>query len=235
MKIHACLLAVVLVTGCNARAQSAQRPQDPFVLAFRTLRPSVVLITMRVPSDDPNHKGALQDAYGTGVVVRSGAWGSEILTDEHVIEDARNLRALVGDAKHIDVQVVVRDEDADLALLRSKTPNLPVARLAAAGDVEPGTAIGIAGYPIPDAFEDEGLGTRISVYAGRVSSIRKDALELDLPVIPGESGGPVFDALTGDVVAVAESRFDEERAIGFGIPLDVVKAFLAKHAHAVTP
>jgi S1-C subfamily serine protease len=233
MKIYACLLAVVLLTGCNARAQSAQRQQDPFVLAFRALRPSVVLITMRVPSDHPKHNGEMQDAYGTGVVVRSGPWGSEILTDEHVVEDAHNLRALVGDARRIDVEVAVRDQDADLALLRSKTPDLPVARFAA-GEAEPGTAIGIAGYPIPDAFEDEGLGTRMSVYAGRVSSIRKDALELDLPVIPGESGGPVFDAMTGNVVAIAESRFDEERAIGFGIPLDVVRHFLDRHAHPLT-
>jgi serine protease Do len=226
---RAVLAAAALLAACNAHAQ--QREPDPFVVAFRSVRPSVVLITMRVPSDDTRHKGELQDAYGTGLVVRSGAWGSEILTDAHVIEDARNLRALVGDTKHVDVRVTARDEDADLALLATKTPNLPVARLASGDDVEAGSAVGIAGYPIPDAFEDEGLGTRVSVYAGRVSSIRKDALELDLPVIPGESGGPVFDAQSGDVVAVAESRFDEERAIGFGIPLAVVKRFLNKHAH----
>ncbi len=235
MKRIAWLLATSLLAGCNARAQSAERPQDPFVLAFRAVRPSVVLITMRVPSDDPKRKGQLEDAYGSGVVVRSGAWGSEILTDEHVIEEARNLRALVGDARRIDVRIAARDPDADLALLETKTPNLTVARLGSAHDVEAGTAIGIAGYPIPDAFQDEGLGTRISVYSGRVSSIRKDALELDLPVIPGESGGPVFDAQSGEVVAIAESRFDEERAIGFGIPLDVIQGFLAKHAHAASP
>ena len=50
--------------------------------------------------------------------------------------------------------------------------------------------------------------------------MRKDALELDLPIIPGESGGPVFDAASGVVVGLAESRFDEEKAIGFAIPID---------------
>ena len=232
MKLIAFAMVATLLAGCNARAQ--ERAQDPFVVAFRTVRPAVVLITMKIPSDDPHKKGRLDDGYGSGVVVRSGAWGSEILTDEHVIEDARDLKVLVGDAKRLPVTVVARDADADLALLRTAIPNLQTARLGDVHAVEPGTAIGIAGYPIPDAFEDEGLGTRISVYAGRVSSIRKDALELDLPVIPGESGGAVFDAQSGAVVAIAESRFDEERAIGFGIPLDVVNAFLEKHAHAVT-
>lgn len=229
MKIRAWLVAAALLAGCS-RVQSAQRPQDPFVVAFHVIRPSVVLLTMRVPSDDPHRKVDLEDAYGTGVVVASGSWGSEILTDEHVIEDARGLRGLVGDQKRVDVRIAARDTDDDLALLTTKTPNLQPVRLAPSSDVEAGMAIGIAGYPIPDAFEDEGLGTRMSVYAGRVSSLRKDALELDLPVIPGESGGPVFDATSGDLIAIAESRFDEERAIGFAIPIDVVKRFLELHA-----
>jgi S1-C subfamily serine protease len=235
MKFAVLIPATMLLCACSATAQSTQRPQDPFVVAFHAVRPSVVLLTMRVPADDPHGKNQLEDAFGSGVVIRSGAWGSQILTDEHVIEDARNLHILVADARKFPARIVSRDADADLALLETKTPNLPVAHLGDARDVEAGMAVGIAGYPIPDAFQDEGLGTRISVYAGRVSSIRKDALELDLPVIPGESGGPVFDAQGGDVIAIAESRFDEERAIGFGIPLDVIRRFLHKHAHPISP
>ena len=54
--------------------------------------------------------------------------------------------------------------------------------------------------------------------------------EIDVPVIPGESGGPVFDAQTGDVIGLAESRFDDERAIGFATPVDIIAPFLAAHA-----
>jgi S1-C subfamily serine protease len=56
---------------------------------------------------------------------------------------------------------------------------------------------------------------------------RHDALELDVPIIPGESGGPVFDAGDGAVIGLAESRFDEEKAIGFAIPIDDAKTFIA--------
>ena len=91
--------------------------------------------------------------------------------------------------------------------------------------------VGVAGFPIPDAFEDEKLGTKTSVFAGRVSSLRRDAVELDLPIIPGESGGPVFDARTGVVVALAESRFDEEKTIGFGIPIEDAERFLHGRVH----
>jgi S1-C subfamily serine protease len=131
----------------------------------------------------------------------------------------------------VPATVVARDEKDDLALVETKQPNLPIAKLGTARGVEPGTSVGVAGYPIPDAFQDEGLGVATSVYAGRISSVRKDALELDLPIIPGESGGPVFEADGGAVVGLAESRFEEEKAIGFAIPIDDAVRFLSGKLH----
>jgi len=186
---------------------------------------------MKIPSDDPKKKGEWDDGYGSGIVVASGAWGTQILTVEHVIHDARQLRATMREKIVAGARVVAVDVKKDLALVEASTPDMPVATLGSARDIEPGTAIGVAGFPIPDAFADEGLGVATSVYAGRVSSVRKDTLELDLSIIPGESGGPVFDAATGSVVGVAESRFEEEKAIGFAIPIDVAEAFLKGRMH----
>jgi S1-C subfamily serine protease len=223
------VLAAALLTACSSSAKPLEG--DPFVRAFKTLRPSVVLFTMQIPSDDPKKKGSWDDAYGSGVIVASGRWGSRVLTAEHVIHGARNLRATLRERKAVPVNVLARDEKADLALVGVSTPDLPVARLGTTRGIEPGTAIGVAGFPIPDAFADEGLGVATSVYAGRVSSVRKDALELDLPIIPGESGGPVFDAASGEVIGLAESRFEEEKAIGFAIPIDDALRFM----HAAKP
>jgi S1-C subfamily serine protease len=106
---------------------------------------------------------------------------------------------------------------------------LPAVSLPSHVDVEPGLAIGILGYPIPDEFEDEHLDRTVSLYTGRVASVRNGTLELDAPIIPGESGGPVFDGRTGAIIGLAESRFDDERAIGFATPLDVIEPFLSVH------
>lgn len=219
------LISVLAVVGCATQARAPAG--DPFVRAFRGLKPAVVLFTMKVNSDDTKHPGRLDDAYGSGVVVASDAAGSDILTVEHVVHEARALHATFDDRRSVPARVVAVDAANDLALVRVDVPHRPFARLGRARGVEPGTAIGIAGYPIPDAFSDEHLGVSTSVYAGRVSSQRSDSLELDLPVIPGESGGPVFDAVTGDVIALGESRFDDEKAIGFGIPIEVAQRFLA--------
>jgi hypothetical protein len=39
----------------------------------------------------------------------------------------------------------------------------------------------------------------------------------------------VFDGTTGAIIGIAESRFDEERAIGFATPIDIAVKFLAAH------
>ncbi|MBV9647450.1 MAG: trypsin-like peptidase domain-containing protein [Candidatus Eremiobacteraeota bacterium] len=220
-------VTAALLAGCAGADRTSRRHGDPFPDVFRHLRPSVVLFTMLIPSDDPKKKGHWDEAYGTGIIVASGGWGSQILTVDHVIADARNLRVTISERRVVPAHVIARNEKADVALVETNAANLSVVPLGSSVHAEPGEAIGVAGYPVPDAFADEGLGTATSVYAGRISSVRKDAFELDLPVIPGESGGPVFDAQSGEVIGLAESRFEEEKAIGFAIPIDDAKRFIA--------
>ena len=228
------LAALACAAGCTASPHTAAAEKDRYVAAYERLHPSVVLFTMQIPSNDPKRKGQWDDAYGSGIVVESGAWGSRILTDAHVVEDARNLVAIVGDGPKAPAHIVARTgPDEDLAIVDVKLPNQRAATLGSIAHVEPGTPIGVLGYPIPDAFDDDKLGRTASMYAGRVASLRKGALEVDVPIVPGESGGPVFDVTTGEVIGIAESRFDEERAIGFATPIDAATRFLAAHPRVV--
>ncbi len=222
----AALAAAGAAAGCTPHA--AAPPGDPFVAAYRRLEPSVVLFTMTIPSDDPKkrRRGERDDAYGSGVAIASTARSTTILTVAHVVQDAKNLRARLDDGRTLPARVVAREDDPDVALVSVPVGGVPVARLGRSAGIAAGTAVGVAGYPIPDAFEDEHLGTKPSVFGGRISSVRRDAVELDLPIIPGESGGPVFDVATGDVIALAESRFDDEKAIGFGVPIEDAESLL---------
>jgi S1-C subfamily serine protease len=226
------LAVTCALAGCSgSRADRTPAPQsDRYVAAYEQLHPSVVFFTMKIPAQDPKHKGEWDDAYGSGVVVESGAWGSRILTDAHVVEGAKDLVATIGDGPHAPARVVARTgQNEDLAIVDVRLKNQKAARLGSTAQLRPGTAIGVLGYPIPDAFDDEHLGRTVSLYSGRVASLRPGALEIDVPIIPGESGGPVFDVNTGDVIGIAESRFEEERAIGFATPIDAATRFLAAH------
>ncbi len=228
------VLAVVL-SACNgSHGERAAAQNDRYVAAYEQLHPSVVLFTMKIPAVDPKRKGEWDEAYGSGVVVESGSWGSRILTGAHVIEGAKDIVATIGDGPHAPAHVVAKTGvDDDLAIVDVPLKNRKAATLGSVANLEPGTAIGVLGYPIPDAFDDEHLGRTVSLYTGRVASVRKGALELDLAIIPGESGGPVFDATTGVVIGIAESRFEEERAIGFATPIDAATKFLASHPRVV--
>ncbi len=224
---------VVALCALFFSACAAHRGADAFPQIVAAVRPTVVLLTMRVPNQDRDSTEKFQDAYASGVVISSGSWGSDVLTVEHAIERARNLRATIGANKREPASVAGQDGKLDIAVVRLKRGNLPTAKLGKSADLLPGEAIGIIGYPIPDAFEEEGLGTTSSIYAGRISSLRKHAIELNLPIVPGESGGPVFRADNGDVVGIAESRFDEERSIGFALPIDDAKPFLRRFARGL--
>jgi serine protease Do len=213
-------LALLTDAGCSHDSD------DAFVASVQRLRPAVVLLSMRVP---PEHKkDRYDDAYATGFVVASGSWGSDVLTVQHAIDGAWDLHITIGNRRRAPARIVASSEDLDLALLRTPRAQLPTISLGSSshlqGDV--GREVGLLGYPIPDEFDDEGLGLATSLNTGRLSSIRKDALEVTLSIVPGESGAPVFIASTGEVVGIAESRFDEERSIGFALPIDDVKKFL---------
>jgi serine protease Do len=229
------LIVLVLAALCGC---ARPEPSDRFEALYREIHPSVVFLTMRAPSDDPKMHGKIDDAYGSAFVVESGDWGTRIVTAKHVIDSAHNLKARIGDAdKPQSVRIIAQDEREDLALL--EVPTIKNAHAVVLGDsraVMPGDTVGLLGYPIPDAFIDEGLGTAASFYSGHVASVRDlgtpdETIELDLPVIPGESGAPVF-TLDGKVIGLAESRFDEEHAIGFATPTSVIGPFLAAHPRA---
>lgn len=222
-------LVCALLLFSSACAAAGRYPDDRFVDATNAVRPSVVLLTMKVPPEKKEDK--FDDEYATGIVVASGSWGADILTVSHAVEGAWDIIATVGNKSHVPATVIARDKDLDVALLRTKHRGLHVLPLGSSSDLnmQLGRDVGLVGYPIPDEFEDEDLGLAASFNSGHLSSLRKHALEVSLPIVPGESGAPIFLIDTGAVIGIAESRFDDEHSIGFALPIDDAKTFLHKH------
>ncbi|HTU83644.1 MAG TPA: S1C family serine protease [Candidatus Acidoferrales bacterium] len=216
----------VLAAALTVLPACTRNSDDAFVAQTRRIRPSVVLLTMRIPPE--NKRDGYDDAYASGFVVASGNWGSDVLTVQHAIEDAWDLSITVNNRARARAWVVASNADMDVALLRTRRPNLPPIALGSSAHLNDqlGREVGLLGYPVPDDFDDEGLGLATSIDSGVLSSVRAGALEVTLSIVPGESGAPVFIADTGEVVGLAESRFDEERSIGFALPIDDAKRFL---------
>jgi len=226
MRLFASALIAALVSAMSGCAPGYA--DDRFVAIVRMLHPSVVLLSMRVP---PEHKGdQYEDGFGTGEVIRSGAWGSDILTVAHVVDGSWDLHATIDNHEKVAARVIGINKDLDLALVRTTRTGLVPALLGSSHDLERqlGREVAVLGYPIPDEFQDEGLGLATTIATGRLSSVRKGALEVSLPIVPGESGGPIVLIDTGEIIGIADSRFDDEHSIGFAVPVDDVKRFLHK-------
>lgn len=218
-QLFAAACAAFVLAAC-----ASGEPDDALVASAKRLRPSVVLLSMNVPGGS-RHSGPAME-YATGMVVASGRWGSDVLTVEHAVDAAWNVRLTIDNRTRVPARVVAKNTGLDIALVRTKRRNLPAVHLGSARAAQPGRSVALLGYPIPDQFVQAGLGLATSLDAGRISSLRRQAIEVTLQIVPGESGSPIFLSDTGEIVGMAESRFEDAHSIGFALPIDAAKRFL---------
>jgi serine protease Do len=198
---------------------------------------------------------------GSAFVVGDGRLA---VTNAHVVADAKikqwalQLHPAPGGGPDWRLaEVIARDPAHDLALLRLQGAPLPALRLGAAEGVREGQAVALMGFPIGGV-----LGFRPVTHRGIVSSIAAivlpaahasqlgaralaqiraggfDIYQLDATAYPGNSGGPVLHADTGEVVAVInmvltkgsrESALSHPSGISYAIPVRWVHELVAPH------
>src|SRR5262249_57243098 len=219
----AALTAVPLLHGPAARAGTPSAPvQTPTAVALPSLAPLVdsvkaavvnVDVTSRVeredPGDDPfeqffgrgrrDPRGQVRQGAGSGFVIDHRGY---ILTNNHVVEGAFNIRVRFPDGRSMEAEVLGRDPLTDIALIKLKSPpaNLPVLKLGDSEAMKVGDWVVAIGNP---------FGLASSVSAGIVSAKARniqqgpydDFLQTDAAINPGNSGGPLFN-LQGEVVGV---------------------------------
>jgi uncharacterized protein len=165
---------------------------------------------------------------GTAFFIGDGA----LLTNAHVVKGCSGVNFVLAGQRMV-AQVTARDEENDLALLRTATHSPAVAALRLS--IRQGEAISAYGYPLPGLLASGGNLTTGNVTA--LSGIGDDSrfLQISAPVQPGNSGGPLLDG-TGNVVGIVKGKLDATKvasAIGdvpqnvnFAIKASVVATFL---------
>lgn len=167
---------------------------------------------------------------GSGFFVHESGY---LLTNNHVVRDATQIRALTYDEKHLAVSVVARDPSLDLALLKVDDTNqvFPVLPMGNSDAVGIGDMVIAVGNPL-------GLGHTVT--SGIISQTGRDLsgvtqedvqrvrfLQTDAAVNPGSSGGPLI-TLTGAWIGVNTAVAREAQGIGFAVPSAQVKEFIAE-------
>lgn len=160
---------------------------------------------------------------GSGVIVDSK--NGYIITNNHVVEDADELKVILGDRREFDGTVVGTDPQSDLAVIKIDGDNLPSAKLGDSDSIRVGQWAIAIGNPF-------GLTQTVSV--GVISAVGRanvgvaqyeDMIQTDAAINPGNSGGPLVN-IKGEIIGINTAIFTRSggyQGIGFAIPVNMVK------------
>ncbi|MDP2986430.1 MAG: serine protease [Hydrogenophaga sp.] len=222
------------------------------------LKPSVVLIGTFKATDSPRFQ-----LRGTGFIVGNGQL---VVTNAHVLPTPAggDAPALVVQVRQASGEWQMRPAASleanpahDLALLRMEGPPGTAARLGDSNTVREGDDLAFMGFPIGGVLGFSPVTHRATVSsitpaalpspsAGRLSEMAIRGLrngtfnifQLDATAYPGNSGGPLFDPETGDVLGVLnmvlikgtrESALSQPSGISYAIPGVHVREMLDRH------
>lgn len=162
-------------------------------------------------------------SLGSGFIISSDGY---ILTNNHVVEKADEIRIKLDNGKEYEAKVVGRDPKTDLALIKVN-PDKDFPEPAVLGDSDE-LRVGDWVIAVGNPF---GLGHTVT--AGIISAKGRvigagpydDFLQTDAAINPGNSGGPLFN-LKGEVVGINTAIVARGQGIGFAIPVNMAKELL---------
>jgi len=218
-----------------AQPASTRTTTDSLTQLYKNATPGVVDITVdsTTPSNSfttPFGPGGQQEtqAEGSGFVIDTKG---DIITNEHVVDGANSIKVRFKDGSTAKATLVGSDKSTDIAVIRVdvSASELHPLTLGNSTNVQPGQTVAAIGSP---------YGLPESMTAGIVSAIDRTitapnkfslsgSIQTDAAINHGNSGGPLLDVATGDVIGVnaqIESDSGDNSGVGFAIPIDTAKS-----------
>jgi serine protease Do len=159
---------------------------------------------------------------GSGVIISKDGY---ILTNNHVVEGAKELTVTLADKGEFKAQIVGEDPKTDLAIVKIDAgENLPAANIGDSDQIKVGDWVLAIGNPF-------GLGDTVT--SGIVSAKGRvigagpydDFIQTDASINPGNSGGPLFN-MKGEVIGINTAIIRDGQGIGFAIPVNTAKPLI---------
>jgi serine protease Do len=166
-----------------------------------------------------------QSGVGSGVIVDRDGY---ILTNNHVIKDADEIKVTLPDKKVYKGKVIGTDPRTDLAVIKITASGLPVIRLGNSDDLKVGDRVIAIGNP---------LGLNQTVTSGIISATGRanvgiadyeDFIQTDAPINPGNSGGALVN-VKGELIGINTAIFSTSggyQGIGFAIPSNMARSVM---------
>lgn len=163
-----------------------------------------------------------QRSLGSGFIIDEDGY---IVTNNHVIEDADEIQVKLRNGDEYDAEIVGRDPNTDLALIKTKSgKNFPFVSLGDSDALKIGQWVVAIGNP---------FGLEHTVTAGIVSAKGRvigsgpydDFIQTDASINPGNSGGPLLD-MSGSVIGINTAIIASGQGIGFAIPANLARGII---------
>lgn len=206
---------------------------------LESIRPAVVsvysskLVRQQVPEflRQQGLKGGeqTQRGLGSGVIVSKDGY---IITNNHVVEGADELKVLLNDERELTAKVIGTDPKTDVAVIKIDAENLPAATLADSAKLRVGDVVFAIGNPL-------GVGQTVtmgivSATGRRVGILEEvagyeDFIQTDAAINQGNSGGALIDA-RGRLVGINSAIISTSSGnigIGFSIPINLANSIMS--------
>jgi len=213
---------------------------DAFVNVAQAVTPSIVQITVvstvknKMPEgfrfffpfkeDVPEE----QQGGGSGIIISKDGY---ILTNNHVVENAKQVTVVLHDKREFEAKVIGTDPTTDLAVIKVDANDLPEAYLGNSDNIKVGQWVMAIGNPL--ALSSTVTAGIISATSRNINIIQdrygvENFIQTDAAINPGNSGGALVD-LNGAVVgvnsAIATNGMTQSYiGYGFAIPVNLAKS-----------
>ncbi|MFQ6111488.1 MAG: S1C family serine protease, partial [Nitrospinota bacterium] len=221
------VLLLLLIPSLAASESRLRVLEEAFAAVADRVSPAVVSVVSRGAGRHPRvpgHKtpeGEIpRRGSGTGFIMDKRGY---ILTNNHVVDGAREVRVVLADDREFEATVVGGDFRSDVAVLKIEAPEeLPVVPLGDSDKIHIGQWAIAIGNPF-------GLARTVTV--GVISGVGRSGLgvatyenfiQTDASISPGNSGGPLLN-LKGEVIGVNTAIFSRASGIGFAIPINMAR------------
>jgi serine protease Do len=225
-------------------AQPAANLGDAFAAVVEAVRPTVVFIRSEsapqttgrnTPFDqffrDPpgNTDPRPRQGSGSGFIISEDGY---IITNNHVVENATRLTVRLLDRRQFEAEIVGRDPNTDVAIIKIDADNLPAVSLGNSDDVRIGEWALAIGNPMGEAFSFTVTAGIVSAKGRGLAGLQQeqlyriqDFIQTDAAINPGNSGGPLVN-IHGQVIGVNSaiaSQTGTYTGYGFAIPINLAR------------
>ncbi len=206
---------------------------DPF---FRQFLGSQCDVPTQTPRQYSQHQ---QVAAGTGFLISSDGL---ILTNKHVVDiSGADFTIITNDGKKYPGKLLAKDPTQDLALLKISALSMPYLQLGDSSKAQIGQTVIAIGNALGQFSNTvskgvvSGLSRSIVVGDNSGSSEKLDqVIQTDAAINPGNSGGPLIN-LSGQVIGIDTAIVQGAQNIGFAIPINQAKKYVAQIENAGKP